>query len=41
MIPPTYPTVDESLDRLHRDGWSIGDAAFGHEDTLVWYVTGS
>jgi hypothetical protein len=20
-----YPTVDESLDRLHRAGWSVGD----------------
>ena len=28
---PTYPTVDEFLDRLHRAGWSIGDMAFGPE----------
>ena len=21
----TYPPVDESLDRLHRAGWSVGD----------------
>ncbi len=28
MVPPTYPTVDESLDRLHRAGWSVGDDAF-------------
>lgn len=26
---PTYPTVDESLDRLHRDDWGIGDAVAG------------
>ena len=26
---PPYPTVDESLDRLRRAGWSVGDAAFG------------
>ena len=37
----TYPTVDESLDRLHRAGWSVGDTAFGPEDALVWMVTGS
>jgi hypothetical protein len=23
-----YPTVDESLDRLHRAGWLIGDTVF-------------
>ena len=34
-------TVDESIDRLHRAGWSVGDAAFGPEGKLVWYVTGS
>ena len=22
---PAVPTVDESLDRLHRAGWSVGD----------------
>jgi hypothetical protein len=23
----TYPTVDESGDRLHRAGWSVGEIA--------------
>ena len=41
MHLPTFPTVDESLDRLHRAGWSVGDTAFGPEDGLVWYVRGS
>ena len=31
---PTYPTVDESRDRLQRAGWCIGDAAFGP----LWHV---
>jgi hypothetical protein len=31
-----YPTVDESLDRLHRAGWSIGDVA----TATRWVVTG-
>jgi hypothetical protein len=38
---PTYPIVDESLDRLLRAGWSVGDAAFGPEHALVWCVSGS
>jgi hypothetical protein len=38
---PTHPTVDESLDRLRRAGWSVGDAAFGPEHALVWCVSGS
>ncbi len=37
----TYPTVDESLDRLHRAGSSVGDAAFGADHTLVWQVSGN
>jgi hypothetical protein len=41
MVPPTYPTVDESLDRLRLAGWSVGDAAFGAEHALVWLVTGN
>jgi hypothetical protein len=32
--------VDESLDRLHRAGWSIGDTAFGSK-LLAWQVSGS
>jgi hypothetical protein len=33
----SFPTVDESRDRLHRTGWSVGDAAFGP----LWRVTGT
>jgi hypothetical protein len=38
---PTWPTVDESLDRLHRAGWSVGDSAFGSSHALVWGVSGN
>jgi hypothetical protein len=36
------PTTDvECLDRLHRAGWTIGDAAFRTTDgRLVWVVSG-
>ena len=34
---PTYPSVDESMDRLRRAGWSMGDAALGS----LWHVTGT
>jgi hypothetical protein len=34
---PTYPTVDESRDRLHRAGWSIGEIA----TAMRWLATGS
>ena len=33
---PTYPTVDESLDRLHRAGWSVGD----YGTATGWVVSG-
>jgi hypothetical protein len=33
----TYPSVDESFDRLHRAGWSIGETT----STTVWIVTGT
>jgi hypothetical protein len=33
----TYPPVDESRDRLHRAGWSLGEACFG----AVWQVDGA
>jgi hypothetical protein len=36
-----YPSVDESFDRLHRAGWSIGEMAFGSDHSLVWIVSGS
>jgi hypothetical protein len=32
--------VDESLDRRHRAGWSIGDTAFGSK-LLALQVSGS
>jgi hypothetical protein len=33
----TQPSVDESRDRLHRGGWSIGDAGSGD----LWQVCGT
>ena len=32
-----YPTVDESLDRLHRAGWSVGE----YGAVTRWVVSGS
>jgi hypothetical protein len=26
---PSYPPIDECRDRLHRAGWSLGEARFG------------
>jgi hypothetical protein len=37
MTVPTYPSVHECRDRLHRAGWSIGEARGGD----VWLVTGA
>jgi hypothetical protein len=37
MSASPYPGVDESRDRLHRAGWSVGEAAFGP----AWVVTGT
>ena len=34
---PTYPSVDESRDRLHRAGWSLGETRMGS----TWQVDGS
>jgi hypothetical protein len=34
---PTHPTVDESRDRLHRAGWSVGEIA----TALAWVITGT
>jgi hypothetical protein len=34
---PTYPSVDESRDRLHRAGWSVGEVA----TAAGWLATGS
>jgi hypothetical protein len=38
---PIYPSVGESLDRLRRAGWSVGDAGFGPEHALLSYVSGN
>jgi hypothetical protein len=36
-VSATYPAVDESLDRLHRAGWSVGD----YGTATRWVVTGT
>jgi len=37
-----YPPIEESLDRLHRSGWSVGDVAFHAEGSgLAWVVVGT
>jgi hypothetical protein len=33
----SYPTVDESFERLHKAGWSVGDAA----TPAGWCVSGT
>jgi hypothetical protein len=33
----SYPSVDESRDRLHRAGWSVGEIA----TATRWLVTGT
>jgi hypothetical protein len=37
MTMPTYPAVDESLDRLHRACWSVGD----YGTATRWVVSGT
>jgi hypothetical protein len=32
-----HPSCDESLDRLHRAGWSVGEIA----TTTTWLVSGT
>ena len=32
-----FPSVDESFDRLHRAGWSVGEVA----TSAGWLVTGA
>jgi hypothetical protein len=32
-----YPSVDESRDRLHRAGWSVGEIA----SAAAWVVSGA
>ena len=34
MTRPAYPSVDESFDRLHRAGWSIGHVGKVAHETL-------
>jgi hypothetical protein len=42
MPDPSYPTAEESLHRLHRSGWSCGEATFtGSSGRTVWQVDGS
>jgi hypothetical protein len=37
-----YSPSEESLIRLHRSGWSAGDAAFaGKDGRLAFWVTGT
>jgi hypothetical protein len=48
-MPAPYPTVDESLERLHRAGWSVGDygtatrwvVSGGNGENLLFAVGGS
>jgi hypothetical protein len=37
----SYPSVDESRDRLHRAGWSVGETAVGPDHALLWVVSGT
>jgi hypothetical protein len=42
MPDATFPPAEESLRRLHRSGWSCGEAAFtGSSGRSVWQVDGS
>jgi hypothetical protein len=38
---PAYPTPDECFARLHRAGWSVGEASFLTPAGEVWQVSGS
>lgn len=35
-----YPQVDQSLDRLNKSGWAMGDLCVDHPTGRVWLVTG-
>jgi hypothetical protein len=37
----TYPTVDESLPRLHAAGWSVGEVRVLAPHGPRWLVTGT
>jgi hypothetical protein len=41
MATPTYPSVDESRDRLHRAGWSVGETTVGPGHAPVWVIGGT
>jgi hypothetical protein len=42
MPDPDYPPAEESLERLHRSGWSTCLAVFmGPRGAIVWRVDGS
>jgi hypothetical protein len=42
MPDPFYPPAEESLARLHRSGWSTGEAAFtGSSGRTVFQVDGT
>jgi hypothetical protein len=36
-----HTTVDESLARLHRGGWSVGDVRLLTAAGAVWFVSGA
>src|SRR5213082_1109941 len=35
-----YPQVNQSLERLSRGGWAMGDLCIDRPDGRVWIVTG-
>jgi hypothetical protein len=37
----SYPSPDECFARLHRAGWSVGEASFLTPAGEVWQVSGS
>jgi hypothetical protein len=37
----SHTPSDDSFDRLHRAGWSVGHVGLGPEHARVWLVTGS
>jgi hypothetical protein len=42
MPDAAFPPAEESLERLHRSGWSCGEAAFtGGSGRTVWQMDGS
>jgi hypothetical protein len=37
---PTFPEAEESLERLHRAGWSVNCTKFENKLGFVWIVSG-